>query len=193
MARFAAQHSRRARLVDRSFYVNDVRPMKSRPVLSSVLAAVAAASIALLTGCSTVHSRIEGDQAGFARLSQSDQALVQQGKIRGGMSQDGVYFAWGRPQQKAVGEIHGVPTETWVYLIATTVPSYGYGGGYYGGFAGSVGYYGRHGGRRYYGAIYDPFYDPFYYPFSETITQPVKTVSFQRGKVIAFQYLSPGY
>ncbi len=165
--------------------------MKSRPLVSSVLAAVLAGGMILLTGCSTVSSRIEENRAGFAQLSPNDQALVQQGKIRGGMSQEAVYFAWGRPQQKAVGEIHGVPTETWVYLISTAVPSYY--GGYYGGFYGSVGYFGRHGGRRYYGAIYDPFYDPFYYPFAQTITQPVKTVSFQRGKVIAFQYLEPNY
>ena len=163
--------------------------MKRR--FSWVFAAVLAASALVISGCSTVSSRIEENRAGFEHLSSADQALVQQGKIRGGMSQDAVYFAWGRPQQKAVGEVHGTPTETWVYLIARTVPTYGYGAGFYGGFYGPVGYYGRHGGRRYYGAIYDPFYDPFYYPFRETITQPVKTVSFQRGKVIAFQYLAP--
>lgn len=167
--------------------------MKCQTSLSWVLLAGLAASALVLSGCSTVKSRIEENRAGYEHLSAPDQALVQQGKIRGGMSQDAVFFAWGRPQQKAVGEVHGVPTETWVYLIATTVPGYGYGGGFYGGFAGSIGYYGRHGGRRYYGAIYDPFYDPFYYPFAETVTQPVKTVSFQRGRVIAFQYLSPGY
>ncbi|MEO6871695.1 MAG: hypothetical protein ABI233_05685 [Chthoniobacterales bacterium] len=166
--------------------------MKYRPSLSSVLLACLAGSALLLSGCSTVSSRISDDHAGFEQLPPTDQALVQQGKIRGGMSQQGVYFAWGRPQQKAVGEIHGVPTETWVYLIARTLPDYGfYGGGFYGGFDGPVGYYGRRGGRRFYGAIYDPFYDPFYYPFPQTISQPVKTVSFQRGKVIAFQYLAP--
>lgn len=164
--------------------------MKIRPSLSSVLTACLAASAFVLTSCSTVSSRIDENRAGFEQLPPADQALVQQGKIRGGMSQQAVYFAWGRPQQKAVGEIHGVPTETWVYLIATTVPNY-YDAGFYGGFYGHVGYYGRHGGRRFYGAIYDPFYDPFYYPFAETVTQPVKTVSFQGGKVIAFQYLSP--
>ncbi len=120
---------------------------------------------------------------------------MSEGKIRGGMSQEAVYIAWGRPEQKAVGEVHNVPTETWVYLIARAGPSYGYGygGGFYGGFYGPLGYYGRHGGRHFYGAFYDPFYDPFYYPFSETITEPVKTVSFQRGRVIAFQYLSSVY
>ena len=167
--------------------------MKRRPSLSSVLTACLVASAFILTSCSTVSSRIDENRAGFTQLSPNDQALVQQGKIRGGMSQQAVYFAWGRPQQKAVGEIHGVPTETWVYLIARTVPEYGFYGGFYGGFAGPVGYYGRHGGRRFYGAIYDPFYDPFYYPFPQTVSQPVKTVSFQRGKVIAFQFLQPGY
>ena len=127
MARFVAQDCQVAPQVDRSFYVNDVLLMKRQTAFSWVLLAGLAACALLLSGCSTVRSRIEENQAGFARLSQSDQALVTQGKIRGGMSQDAVFFAWGRPQQKAVGEIHGVPTETWVYLIATTVPSYGYG------------------------------------------------------------------
>lgn len=176
--------------------------MKLRPSLSRALLACVAAGALVVTGCSTVKSRIDENRANFDRLSAKDKALVTEGKIRGGMSQEGVYIAWGRPEQKAVGEIHGVPTETWVYLIATTTPygyggygfgGYGYGGGFYGGFSGPVGYYGRHGGRRFYGAFYDPFYDPYYYPFAQTVTQPVKTVSFQRGRVIAFQYLSPAY
>ncbi|MBA3962630.1 MAG: hypothetical protein H0X40_12115 [Chthoniobacterales bacterium] len=171
--------------------------MKRRPSLSRALLAWVAASALVVTGCSTVKSRIDENRTNFDRLSASDKALVTEGKIRGGMSQEAVYIAWGRPEQKAVGEIHGVPTETWVYLIATTTPygyGYGYGGGFYGGgFSGPVGYYGRHGGRRFYGAFYDPFYDPYYYPFAQTVTQPVKTVSFQRGRVIAFQYLSPAY
>ena len=167
--------------------------MNLRPSLSWTLLACAAVSVLLFSGCSTVSSRIEADPASFARLSPSDQALVKEGRIRGGMSQEAVYLAWGRPEQKATGMIHNVPTETWVYLVARTVPAYGYGYGYGGGFYGRVGYYGRHGGRHFYGAFFDPFYDPFYYPFPETITQPVKTVSFQRGKVIAYQFLSSTY
>ncbi len=176
--------------------------MKHRPSLSWALLAGLAASALLVSGCSTVSSRIEENRAAFDRLSPNDRTLVSEGRIRGGMSQEGVYIAWGRPQQKAVGAIHNVPTETWVYTVSTTLPGYGYGGfygsgfyggGFYGGFAGPIGYYGHHGGRRYYGAYFDPFYDPFYYPFSPTVTQPVKTVSFQRGKVIAFQFLSPAY
>lgn len=114
------------------------------------------------------------------------------------MSQEAVYIAWGQPQQKAAGVVRGVPTETWVYTLSTAAYGPGYGPGFYGpygyGFAGSVGFYGRHGRFRYYGSFVDPFWDPFYYPFPATVTYPVKTVSFQSGRVVAFQYLSPaGY
>jgi hypothetical protein len=54
-----------------------------------------------------------------------------------------------------------------------------------------VGFYGRHGGRRFYGAFIDPLWDPYYYPFAPTVSYPVKTVSFQRGRVVAFQFLTP--
>ncbi|MGH7935752.1 MAG: hypothetical protein ACREF8_01940, partial [Chthoniobacterales bacterium] len=117
-----------------------------------------AVSALFLSGCSTINSRIEENRAVYEHLSPKDQALVTQGRIRGGMSQDAVYLAWGRPQQKAVGVMHNVPTETWVYTISTTLPGYGYGGfygpsfyggGFYGGFAGPIGYYGRHGGHRF--------------------------------------------
>lgn len=165
--------------------------MKSRLAFLSALLALAACAI--FSGCSTVSSRIEENRAAFEALSSQDQALVSQRKIRGHMTEEAVYIAWGRPQQKAVGEIHGVPTETWVYLISTAAgPYYGtYPGGFYGGYVGAV--YGHRDGHRFYGAIYDPFYDPFYYPFAPTVTEPVKTVSFQRGRVIAFQYLTPAY
>ncbi len=117
------------------------------------------------------------------------------------MSQEAVFIAWGQPQQKAVGNVRGTPTETWVYTLSTAAygPGYGYGGfGGYGygsfGYAGRVGFYGRHGRHRFYGAFIDPYWDPFYYPFPATVSYPVKTVSFQRGRVVAFQYLTPsGY
>ena len=112
------------------------------------------------------------------------------------MSQEAVYIAWGRPQQKAVGVVRNVTTETWVYTISTAAYApfgpYGYGYGY--GFAGPVGFYGRRGGFRYYGAFVNPYWDPYYYPFAGTVTYPVRTVSFQNGRVVAFQYLAPsGY
>jgi len=165
-----------------------------REMFSWALLACIATGALFFSGCSTVSSRIEANQSAFAQLSPQDQALVHEGRIRGGMSQMGVYFAWGEPQQKATGMMRNTPVETWVYTASTS--AYGpYYPGWYGGwgFAGRVGYYGWHHGRRIYAAYYDPFWDPFYYPFPATITYPVKTVSFQNGRVVAFQFFAPGY
>ncbi len=149
----------------------------------------------VLSGCSTIGSRIDSHRAAFDQLSHEDQALVNEGRIRGGMSQEAVYIAWGQPQQKAVGIVHGATTETWVYTLSTAAYGpygYGYGYGGYGyGFSGPVGFYGRHGRFRYYGSFAYPYWDPYYYPFAATVSYPVKTVSFQNGRVVAFQFLTP--
>jgi hypothetical protein len=169
--------------------------MKRRIFSWALLSCMAIAAL-VLSGCSTVGSRIDSNRAAFEQLSPEQKALVSQGKIGGGMSQQAVYIAWGQPQQKTVGMVRGVPTETWVYTTATAAYGPGYGLGYpYGwGYAGPVGFYGRRGHFRFYGSFVDPFWDPFYYPFPATISYPVKTVSFQRGRVVAFQFLSPaGY
>jgi hypothetical protein len=158
----------------------------------ALLACIATGAL-LFSSCSTVSTRIDSHRAAFDQLSSPDRELVSQGKIRGGMSQEAVYIAWGQPQQKATGVVRDVPTETWVYLASTAAYA-PYGPGWYGGwgFSGRVAFVGRQGGHRVFAAFYDPLWDPFYYPFPATIQYPVKTVSFQRGRVIAFQYLTPG-
>jgi hypothetical protein len=165
----------------------------------ALLACIATGAL-VLSSCSTVGTRIDSNRASFDRLSAKDQALISKGEITGGMPQIAVYIAWGQPDQKAVGAVHSVPTETWVYTLSTAAygpygyGGYGYGGfGYGWGFSGPIGFYGRHGGYRFYGAFADPFWDPYYYPFAATVSYPVKTVSFQRGRVVAFQYLTPTY
>ena len=50
---------------------------------------------------------------------------------------------------------------------------------------------GAMGDYRYYGAFVDPYWDPYYYPFAASVSYPVKTVSFQSGRVVAFQFLTP--
>ena len=77
----------------------------------------------LLAGCSTVSSRIEGNRAAFDQLAPKDQALVSQGRIAPGMSQQAVYMAWGQPQQKAIGMVREIATESWVYTEETWVLS----------------------------------------------------------------------
>jgi hypothetical protein len=162
-----------------------------RQMFAWALWACIAASGLVLSSCSTISSRIDSHRSAFDSLSAQDRALVSEGKIRGGMSPEAVYIAWGQPQQKATGIVHGNSTETWVYTLSTAAYGPNWYGGYGYGYYGRVGYYGRHGPYRYYGAFYDPLWDPFYYPFPATVSYPVKTVSFQNGRVVAFQYLTP--
>ena len=166
-----------------------------RRIFSRALTLVLSASAIVLTSCSTTESRISENAGLFHSLSPSDQALVSQGKIRAGMSQNAVWLAWGSPEQKAEGNMRGRATETWIYVQSTTAPYgaynypyYGYGGFGYGGFGyGGVIRSHYHGRFVFFG---DPFYDPFFYSyFPPTISYPYKTVTFANGRVMSFQYL----
>ena len=100
-----------------------------RQLSSWALLACIAIGALVLSGCSTISSRIDANRAAFNQLPPQEQALVSQGRIQGGMSQEAVYIAWGQPQGKAVGSVRGVPTETWVYTQLTAAYGpYGYGG-----------------------------------------------------------------
>ncbi len=128
----------------------------------------------------------------YQSLSANDQALVSQGHIRPGMGQNGVWIAWGSPDQKVIGNMRGRATETWIYLAGTTAPyAYPYGGGYgypyrpylYGpgfGWVGvGAGSWHHHGGR---GFLFfgDPFYDPYFY----SIIPPTVYYPYQDGHVL---------
>src|SRR5437762_2960765 len=92
--------------------------MKRQLSFGALLACMATGAF-LFSSCSTVSTRIDSHRAAFDQLSPADRELVRQGKIRGSMSEEGVYIAWGRAEQKATGEVRGVPTETWIYLAST--------------------------------------------------------------------------
>ena len=83
--------------------------------ISSWALAAAACGALLLGGCATPETRISENPGIFQGLSPSDRALVQRGEIRPGLSQGGVYLAWGAPEQKTVANVKGRPAETWVY------------------------------------------------------------------------------
>ncbi len=143
------------------------------------------------TGCTTVETRISEKQATFRRLSPADQALVQQGKIHEGLPMDAVYIAWGPPSQRIPGRYRGSMVDTWVYDATAAGDyagpfSYGYGYGH------GVGYglYGGYGRRFRHGPyFYDPFFDPYFYNHANIVRYPERTVSFENGRVIAFQFL----
>ena len=163
-----------------------------RRIIQQALLACAVSFTLLATGCTTTETRIAERPEAYRALSPNDQALVQQGKIREGMSQDAVYIAWGPPSSRLPGRNRGRIVETWIY-DATAAGDYQgpflYGSRY--GYGLGYGFYG--GGRRNrFGRghfFYDPFYDPFFYNSANIVRYPERTVSFQNGRAIAFQFL----
>lgn len=121
----------------------------------------------IFSGCSTVSSRIKANPETFNRLPSGDKHLVQEGRIREGMSQEPVYLAWGKPDTVSEGSAFGHPYETWTYLAYTTYPwpDYGFGPGW---FRGDWGYY----------PIYSASYPSWGYPY--------RVATFVRGKVVAW-------
>jgi hypothetical protein len=149
--------------------------MKRQSLSGALTFAIAAGSL-VLTSCSTIESRISENPEIYRNLSSRDQALVNQGQIRYGMSRNAVWLAWGSPDSKVIGNMRGHSTETWIYVHYATYPYYPYYGPYGPGF----GFFG------------DPFYDPFYYSLiPPSIPYPYKTVTFSNGRVVSFQYLVP--
>jgi hypothetical protein len=76
---------------------------------------------AVLAGCasSTIESRRKDRPAAYSALSAEQRALVDQGQVRVGMSQDAVYIAWGEPKQKTQAEGAEGLTEMWIYHDST--------------------------------------------------------------------------
>jgi hypothetical protein len=179
--------------------------MKRQLFLRALVLGVAAGAL-FLASCSTTETRISNHPEIYQSLSSDDQALVSQGQIRIGMSQNAVWLAWGSADQRVVGNMRGRPTETWIYVTYTSAYPYGgYGypyGGYgrfYGGFGyGGFGFIGAHRVHRHHHRSFvffgDPFYDPFYYShIPPSIPVPYKTVTFSNGRVVSFQSLVAPY
>jgi len=71
----------------------------------------------LLMSCATngIESRKKERAAGYAALSPEIKALVSDGQIRRGMSEDAVYIAWGKPAQiLQVEDMNGLRV-SWIY------------------------------------------------------------------------------
>jgi hypothetical protein len=165
-----------------------------RQILLRALTFALCATALVLTGCATPEQRITDHPEIFQSLSPRDQELVRAGKIREGMSRDAVWVAWGTPDQKATGVARGRPVETWIYneyTYANAPYPYPYGPYGYGGYFGGAAVFHRHGHHRF-AIIGDPFYDPFYYSYiPPRVSYPSKTVTFQGGRVVSIQVLTP--
>lgn len=70
------------------------------------------------------------------KLSVKERGFVERGQLTRGMSKDGVYLAWGAPEQRFEGYAEGGMTERWDYTTTKTVSapqfSLGFGFGSYG-------------------------------------------------------------
>jgi hypothetical protein len=171
--------------------------MKRRIFFSALMVGVAGSAL-ILTGCSTVESRISDHPEVYQTLGPTDQQLVSQGQIRVGMPTDAVWLAWGSPEHKIVGNMRGRPTETWIYVTYTSGYPYGYpypyGPGVYGGVGVGFGFVGAHRVHHFHNRAFvfigDPFFDPFFYSYiPPSIPVPYKTVTFSNGRVVSFQIL----
>jgi hypothetical protein len=132
--------------------------------------AVAAGAL-IFTSCSTPQTRISEHPDLYQSISYKEQALVNQGQIRIGMSRPAVWLAWGSPDRRIIGNMGGGTTETWVYTYYASYPYYPY-----------------EPLDEYFGA---PLYDPFCYSwFPPSIAYPGKLVTFAHGKAASFQYVT---
>lgn len=145
-----------------------------RQSFSGALTFGIAAGALVLTSCSTIESRISEHPEIYRNLSSRDQALVNQGQIRAGMSAKAVWLAWDSPDSKVIGNMRGHSTETWIYVRY----AYPYYYPYYDPYSLGLGYLG------------EPVYDSFYYSLiPPSIPYPYKMVTFSNGRVVSFQYL----
>jgi hypothetical protein len=86
---------------------------------NSTLAAALAILLSLFAanGCakSTIESRKEELAGAYHRLPPEMQALVDQGRIRTGMTTEAVYMAWGSPEEVLESETEQGHLVTWIY------------------------------------------------------------------------------
>lgn len=128
----------------------------------------------------TPATRIEKSPAVFNDLSQRHQEMARAGRIENGMTPDGVYIAWGKPDSKSEGEQRGQRFQRWNYMGLTPV----YNQGFYSGYGYGGGYYDRRGyghyGSPYFGQSTSVDYIPYRAAFVDFENDRVK--GWQRGR-----------
>jgi hypothetical protein len=143
---------------------------------AQILTSLLLASLAVITGCQTVDSRIKEKPEVFAQVDKATQDKIRQGIIELGYSEDMVYLALGAPDQKRESVSAAGKSVTWIYNTYYTR----YDGGYYGGYHRSV--------------YFDPYlraYRMYYRPiFADTYIQEKEErirVVFKDGKVTVIE------
>jgi hypothetical protein len=97
-----------------------------------------ATSLGFLAGCQSVDDRIKEKPEVFAQLDTATQDKVKQGIIDLGFSEDAVYLALGKPDQRRESLTAAGKSTTWIYNT----------------------YYERYDGTRFAGYHRNVYYDP---------------------------------
>ncbi len=135
-----------------------------------------AATLGFLTGCQTVDDRIKEKPEVFASVDAATQDKIKQGIIELGYTEDMVYLALGKADQKRESITAAGKATTWVYNT----------------------YYERYDGTRFAGYHRNVYYDPYlrayrvyYRPvYADTYAQEKEErirVSFRDGKATAIE------
>lgn len=123
----------------------------------------------LVISCTSARERrITNNPQIYQSLTTSDQLLVQQGRIREGMTKEGVFLAYGRPDSVAQGRQKGSSVEQWTYMSTQPVYANTFGMG--------IGY-GRGWGYRGYGCGYYGAWDPYWNMGPSVVYVPYKAAS----------------
>jgi hypothetical protein len=119
--------------------------------------------------------RIAANPKLYQSLSSNDQVLVQQGRIREGMTKEAVFLAIGRPDQVASGREKGSSIEKWTYVGTQPVFTNSFFPGY-GGWGRGYGYCGG----------WDPYWAGFNTPNVIYVPYKAATVSFRGNRVVQY-------
>jgi hypothetical protein len=110
--------------------------------MKNLLSALSAGLLFASCAPSTPQARIQQQPEKFQALSAKHQALVQQGRVDRGMSQDAVFLAWGAPSRTFQGSRNNQLSERWDYSGSRPVRIDTFHGSYgrFGGPCGSRGF-----------------------------------------------------
>lgn len=135
-------------------------------------------AIGLVSCASSIERRIAANPDLYSKLADSDKVLINQGRIREGLSKEGVFLAWGRPDQVAGGSQKGVKLEKWTYVGTQPVYTDTFGSGF------GVGRYGYGRGFGYCGP-WDPYWGG-YGPMVTYVPYKAASVTFRGNRVTEY-------
>jgi len=136
--------------------------------------------LAMLTGCSTVNSRIDEKSALFNTFDSQTQERLKRSAVKVGDTQDMVYIAFGRPDGIKETTTEKGQSLTWIYNSYRT----DYEGTHFAGYR-RQGYFDQRA------RAWRVYYEPVHVDMYSESTEEYMRVIFHDGKVVAIEQQSP--